>query len=272
MKKSLTKIFHLCRVKKKPILAFNIQNLQQLDALAIASKINNMNVIAQFSEKYFDNLIKNEIFSEIKKKYKNYKIYFFLDHCGNKKKILKAVKLKFDGVMYDGSNLKIDKNIRNTNQIYKEIKNKKILLEAEIGVIYGQKDYGIKSDNQKLKLIDLKKFISETKFHTLAIAAGNSHGLEKSDINLRLYKHAIKYNKKIKLVFHGASGVKINFLKRISKLNFVKINYSSILKKEMMRLILKYKNKDYLFDQMKFNEFIRDELIIFFSKMLRKYK
>ena len=85
MKKSLTKIFHLCRVKKKPILAFNIQNLQQLDALAIASKINNMNVIAQFSEKYFDNLIKNEIFSEIKKKYKNYKIYFFLDHCGNKK-------------------------------------------------------------------------------------------------------------------------------------------------------------------------------------------
>ena len=174
--------------------------------------------------------------------------------------------------MYDGSNLKIDKNIRNTNQIYKEIKNKKILLEAEIGVIYGQKDYGIKSDNQKLKLIDLKKFISETKFHTLAIAAGNSHGLEKSDINLRLYKYAIKYNKKIKLVFHGASGVKINFLKRISKLNFVKINYSSILKKEMMRLILKYKNKDYLFDQMKFNEFIRDELIIFFSKMLRKYK
>ena len=77
MKKSLIKIVDLCRVKKKPILAFNIQNLQQLDALAISSKINNMNVIAQFSEKYFDNLIKNEIFSKIKKRYKNYKIFFF---------------------------------------------------------------------------------------------------------------------------------------------------------------------------------------------------
>jgi len=123
-----------------------------------------------------------------------------------------------------------------------------------------------------LKLTDLKKFINEAKYHTLAIAAGNSHGLEKSDINLKLYKYAIEYNKKIKLVFHGASGVKISFLQRISKLNFVKINYSSILKKEMMRLILKYKNQNDLFDQIKFNEFIRDKLIIFFSKMLRKYK
>ena len=71
MKKSLIKVFDICVFKKKPILAFNIQNLQQLEALAISSKTNNTNVIAQFSEKYFDDLIKNVNFSMIKKKYKD---------------------------------------------------------------------------------------------------------------------------------------------------------------------------------------------------------
>ena len=77
MVKSLKKVFKNSILKKKPILAFNIQNFDQLDALAISSKINNMNVIAQFSVKYFNKLINKETFSYIKKKYKKYKIFFF---------------------------------------------------------------------------------------------------------------------------------------------------------------------------------------------------
>lgn len=272
MVKSLKKVFKNSILKKKPILAFNIQNFDQLDALAISSKINNINVIAQFSVKYFDKLINKESFSYIKKKYKKYKIFFFLDHCNNKNKIIKAIKLRFDGIMYDGSSLKLIDNIKNSNEIFRKIKNKNIVLETEIGIIHNQKDYGIKSKYSPLTYPDLKMFIKKTKFHIIAIAAGNSHGLNKSNIDLEIYKYAIKIDKKIKLVFHGASGNNINYIKKISKLNLVKINYSSILKKEMSKLFSSYNKKFKLFDQIQFENFIKKNLIKFFSNLLKSYK
>ncbi len=271
MGKSLKNVLEKSLNSSKPILAFNIQNIQQLKALALASKKHNKNVIAQFSEKYFELFSNNFDFVKIKKNFKNYNVYFFLDHCSDKKKIVKAINLKFDGVMYDGSNLDVIKNIRKTNQIYKILKNKKTILEAEIGIIPGQKDYGINSKKLLLNFKDLKKFIEKAKFHILAIAAGNTHGLKNNKINLNLYKFAISENPKIKIVFHGASGIKFQYMRKIFKFNLVKVNYSSILKKEMKRLMFEFQKKN-SFDQINFDKFLEYNLEKFFSKIIKKYK
>mgnify|MGYP001180434318 CR=1 FL=1 len=272
MPKSFKNVLETSLKTSKPILAFNIQNMQQLKALAVASKKNNKNVIAQFSEKYFELFSKNFDFIKIKKHYKNYNVHFFLDHCTDKKKIIKAVNLKFDGVMYDGSNLDVLKNIKTTNQIYQILKNKKTVLEAEIGIIPGQKDYGIKSKRLSLNFKDLEKFIKKAKFHILAIAAGNTHGLKNNKINLNLYKFAISKNPKIKIVFHGASGIKFEYMKKIFKFNLVKVNYSSILKKEMNSLMNKFQKKNISFDQINYDKFLEYNLAKFFSKIIKKYK
>lgn len=272
MRKSLKNVLETSLKNSKPILAFNIQNMQQLRALALASKKNNKNVIAQFSEKYFDLFYKNFNLIKIRKNFKNYNVYFFLDHCTDKKKIIKAIGLKFDGVMYDGSNLDLAKNIKTTNQIFKILKNKNTILEAEIGIIPGQKDYGIKSKKVSLDSKDLKKFIEKANFHILAIAAGNTHGFKNNKINLNLYKFAVSKYPKIKIVFHGASGIKFQYMKKIFKFNLVKVNYSSILKKEMNDLMYKFQKKNIFFDQINYNKFLEYNLEKFFSKIINRYK
>ena len=85
MTKSFKNVVETSLKTSKPILAFNIQNMPPLKALAVASKKNNINVIAQFSEKYFALFSNNFDFIKIKNHYKNYNVHFFLDHY---KKIL----------------------------------------------------------------------------------------------------------------------------------------------------------------------------------------
>ncbi len=148
---------------------------------------------------------------------------------------------------------------------------KKILLEAEIGPIFGQEDSG-NFKFTKLKKTHVSQFIKEADFDLLAIGAGNTHGFVKnSKIDFSLYKHAIEINKNINLVFHGASGVNSQILMRAQRFNIMKINYSSSLKREMTKLNMLFFNKNKNFDKINFDNFIKNNLIKFFSDKIKKY-
>lgn len=114
MPKSFKNVLETSLKTSKPILAFNIQNIQQLKALAVASKKNNKNIITQFSEKYFDLFSKNFDFMKIKKNYKDYNVHFFLDHCTDKEKIFfteKDLNKLFIREGYTKENVEIFKTI-----------------------------------------------------------------------------------------------------------------------------------------------------------------
>ena len=267
LKNSLNKIL----VKKKSLLAFNIQNIDQLEALADACVKLKKNAICQFSTRYFLLFQKFYNLEKIIRIFKKKNIFFFLDHCDDIKIIKKCIKYKFDGVMYDGSKLNLKKNILNTNKIKKLLISKQILLEAEIGPVYGNED-DYKSSKNKLKKNDLVKFIEKAKFDLLAIGAGNTHGyVKKSKINFSYYDLAKNNKKYIKLVFHGGSGVNTKTLKNSQKKNVVKINFSSSLKREMKIIYKNFLIKNTFFDVIKFKKFTNKYLQVFYLKLLSTY-
>lgn len=271
-KLSFEKYINVCLDKKKLLLAFNIQNIYQLNALANVCKKNNFFAIAQFSSRYVENFDKKNNFKLIKRNNLYSNLFFHLDHCLDIKIIKFCIKRKFDGVMFDGSSLNISENVKKTNYIYKNISRpNNVLLEAEVGEIKGEED-GFKTRNLKVLKTDINFFINNANFNLLALGAGNQHGISKNKkVDFRYFRYLVSLKKNIKLVFHGGSGFKISKLKKLIKYGVVKINFSSNLKREMTKLNIIFSKKNKLFDEQKYEEFIQKNLEKFFYKFLVKF-
>jgi fructose/tagatose bisphosphate aldolase len=266
----LKKTLATVRKKKKSLIAFNIQELSQLESLAEACEILKKEAICQFSERFFLIFEKFYDLEKIINHYHQRNLFFFLDHCSNIEIIKKCSTYDFDGIMFDGSSLELKKNIKLTNRVFEYLNKKNILLEAEIGPVFGQED-GSNFKFKKLKKEYVSKFVRESEFDLLAIGAGNTHGFVKDlKIDFNLYKLATEINKNINLVFHGASGVNTQILRKAQKMNVVKINYSSSLKKEMVRLNILFFKKNKSFDKISLDNFIKNNLLKFFSDILTK--
>ncbi|KAF8784113.1 ATP synthase subunit beta like protein [Argiope bruennichi] len=62
------------------------------------------------------------------------------DHGPTHDACIKAINAGFSSIMYDGSSLPIDENVRNTKKIYDICKQYDISLEGEVGVVGGEED------------------------------------------------------------------------------------------------------------------------------------
>src|SRR5262249_32365848 len=58
-----------------------------------------------------------------------------LDHASNLEQVIKAIRAGFTSVMYDGSALPIEENIKNTKQVVELAKYVGVTVEAEIGAL-----------------------------------------------------------------------------------------------------------------------------------------
>ena len=148
----------------------------------------------------------------------NYPIFLNADHTHSLEKIKEAVAAGFDAVMFDGSQLPLEENIKKTKEAVDYVKNvnPEILLEAELGYIKGSSTILSTSDVLIIKEEDLTKpeeagqFVKETEIDLLAPAVGNIHGLLKDvpqpDLNIERIRQ-IKSVVGVPLVLHGGSGI-----------------------------------------------------------------
>ena len=84
--------------------------------------------------------------------------------------------------MYDGSDLPLEENIKNTQEVVAYAHAHNVSVEGEIGSIGGAED-GIvveKSDAAYTKPEDALRFVKETQVDALAVAIGTTHGQYKS--------------------------------------------------------------------------------------------
>jgi fructose-bisphosphate aldolase, class II len=147
-------------------------------------------------------------------------IALHLDHGRDLEIIKRCIKLGYSSVMFDGSNLDFEKNVKVTSMVVKLAHKKGISVEAELGTIGGAED-NIKS--RKIILVDPKKvkeFVDRTGCDFLAIGIGTSHGAYKFKGNAKLEINLLKKIKKITkmpLVLHGASAVPRSLVKEAEK-------------------------------------------------------
>lgn len=259
--------------RNKALIAFNIQNIYQLETLHDVSKKHGVPVIAQFSSKFiphFDRLFRIE---NIVSKYQNDHFFFHLDHCLGEQLIKYCINAGFASVMFDGSSLPVNDNIRITNGIYEYASKKGCLLEAELGSISGVEDGFGSETGDYYSMDELTLFSENAKYDMLALAIGNAHGLYTSIENIKIEKLLVAKNilGNTPFVLHGGTGMPDELIYEAIKYGVVKINVSTALKIEHLKILSQYIQQTTAYDELKFSRFFANEIEPFYEKYILKF-
>jgi fructose-bisphosphate aldolase class II len=204
---------------RKAIGHFNISNLEGLWAIFRSAKELDQPVIIGVSEGERDFIgipQTRALVSSFRDEF-DFPIYLNADHTYSFDRVREVVDAGFDAVIFDGSSLPLEENIKITKQCveYAKAKNPDILVEGELGYIgkssqlldeipEGASDVNLTSPE------DARRFVAETGVDLFSPAVGNIHGMLKNAPNPRLHIDLIKDIKEaagVPLVLHGGSGI-----------------------------------------------------------------
>lgn len=239
-------ILKKAKQNKYAIAMFNINNLEWIKGILLASKEANSPVMLGASEsaiKYmfgYDNVV-----SIVKNAIRNLNItqpvILHLDH-GSFDGAIKALDAGFDSVMFDGSALAFNDNIEKTRQIIKHAEKFKASVEAEVGSIGGNKD-GVSTFGE-LADVEQCKIMAQLPIACLAAGIGNIHGIYPKNwkgLNFeRLKQIDDATNNNIPLVLHGGTGIPEDMIKKAISFGINKINVGTELQLVFAKAIRKY--------------------------------
>jgi len=152
-----------------------------------------------------------------------------LDHSTDFGEIVQAMKAGFSSVMYDGSTLPFDENVKNTAEVVKVAKTLNIDVEAELGRVGSAANTSDFEDTAKFTSPeDAAVFLDRTGCSSLAVAVGNAHGNYVRLPNLDITRiKDIKEAVGIPLVLHGGSGIPDDQVQAAVKVGIAKMNVAT---------------------------------------------
>ena len=153
-----------------------------------------------------------------------------LDHGNSVELCLKALRLGFSSVMFDGSALPYEDNIRETAFVCRVAHEFGATVEAELGSMphnlkgelkeYSPEDFYTKPD-------EAKRFVEETGVDALAISFGTVHGVYKTTpkLSFTVIDEVRRSTGDLPLVMHGGSGLSDDDYHQAIAKGIRKINY-----------------------------------------------
>lgn len=222
---------------------FNFSNLKTLEAIVRAAQKMRSPIIVGTSEGESKSLGLTRAVSLVKSFQAETRLPIFLnlDHGKSFAYVKKAIDAGYRAVHFDGSELSLSQNIRQTKQVVKYAKKFNVFVEGEVGVIGGI----LTEPNAALK------YVRETGVNSLAVSIGNLHGIRASGINPHLNLKRLKEIKSkignLPLVLHGGSGTPEKDIKTALKLGITKVNINTELRiayTQTLRKTLKQKSKE----------------------------
>lgn len=149
-----------------------------------------------------------------------------LDHCSDFDYIVAAMRCGFDSVMYDGSMLPVEENIKNTAEIVKVAKAFGADVEAELGRVGFASTVADQNDTDKYTKPEVAAaFCEQSGCSSVAVAIGSAHGFYKETPKLDIERlKKINAATDVPLVLHGGSGIpndqlEVAFREGINKFN-----------------------------------------------------
>ncbi len=226
--------------------AFNVINMEFLEAIITAARKSASPVILNIAEVHLPFVTLDNIVPAIKAVAgrERFDIVLNLDHGLTIPTIEKAISLGFTSIMFDGSHLDFDENIRQTREVVKLCRPWNITVEAELGAVGGAEGGELIGKADPAKYTDInqaKQFVNETGIDALAVAIGNSHGKYKGEPELDFDRlKAIRDVTGIPLVLHGGSGISAADFKRAISLGIAKINFFTGMSEAAMKATADY--------------------------------
>ena len=133
-----------------------------------------------------------------------------LDHTYHFDTLMRALRMGFGSIMYDGSRLADHaENVRNSAEIVKIAHAMGVGVECELGSVGGLSDESGKADAViYTEPKDAREFIEQTGADFLAVSIGTQHGVYKSTPKLDIPRLTeIRAAVDVPLVLHGGSGL-----------------------------------------------------------------
>lgn len=188
---------------------FNIVNLEFARAIFEASQETGLPVMMGMPERFILNYFDGSVMAAAcRKMIENSRtlVNIHLDHGKSFDGVMYALKAGFSSVMFDGSALEYEENVRQTAEIVKIAHAMGVSVEGELGYVGRVGDEmtesGFTSPEQA------EDFVGRTGVDALAIAIGNQHGQYKGTPKLDFERlKAIRAKVDCGLVLHGGSGI-----------------------------------------------------------------
>lgn len=211
--------------------AFNVNNMEQIQAIMEAARKTKSPVIVQASRgalKYSNLIYLKYLMVAAAEENPDIPIAMHLDHGNGLEVVKQAIDLGFTSVMIDGSLLEDGKtpstyeyNVEITRKVVEYAHRFGVTVEGELGTLGGIED-GVGSG--KIHLTDpdqAEQFIKETGVDALAVAIGTSHGAYKFKAEPKLAIDIVKeINRRcpnVPLVMHGSSSVPQELVEIVNK-------------------------------------------------------
>ena len=236
---------------KYAVGAFNISDLEQTQAVIAAAEQLKSPVIINTSEKAIDYAQPKVLAAMVMAMAKMVKVpvVLNLDHGRSVSGAKECLRDGWTGIMFDGSKLPYEENIRKTAEVKQFAKTFGIGVEGEIGQVKYKEDLAISKAPVLATPAEAVDFVRRTKVDALAVGIGNSHGLPVPGERLHFgLLEKIRAAVSVPLVLHGASGTSSSSIRRAISLGICKINIDTDLRLAFTKSVRKTLQDKTIFD------------------------
>lgn len=225
--------------------AFSAHNLESAQAILDAANETQSPVMIQIGQRVINTHgieVVKAVFDAAILRY-DIPVCIHLDHCHSYKQIVQAIHNGFDSVMFDGSQLSIEDNIKITRKTVELGNALDIGVEGEIGKIGGTED-DLSVDEKDALITTVEEavnFVDKTGVDYLAVSCGTAHGVYTQEPKLALERLAeISKATETPLVLHGGSGVPDQQVRHAIEAGIAKINVDTELRQAFVAGIKNY--------------------------------
>jgi fructose-bisphosphate aldolase class II/tagatose 1,6-diphosphate aldolase GatY/KbaY len=230
--------FSELRKNQQALLATNFYNFETLKGVLVAAKNYGCPLILQLTESSINYMGLQNAVALGRSALSFYQVegWIHLDHGGSIDLVEKCLKVGFDSVMIDGSELPIDKNVELTHRVVELAKAYEVNVEAELGYVAKLGQSTEKMEYTKPE--DACSFVEKTGVNALAVAIGTAHGFYKEQPKLDFERLAeIHQVTNAALVLHGGSGVPVPDVRKSISLGICKVNLATEIKNIFMKTL-----------------------------------
>lgn len=210
--------------------SFSVANMEMILGVIKAAEEMNSPIILQIAEVRLNHSPLKVIGPTMIAAAKNAKVpvAVHLDHGTTLDCIKDALELGFTSVMFDGSHLPFEENVKMTKEVVALAEKYGAATEAEIGCVGGSEDGSVDIAMRCTSPAQAKEFYEKTGVDALAIAIGNAHGFYKDAPELRFdILDAVAETVSVPLVLHGGTGIEPEDFIKCHQKGIKKINIAT---------------------------------------------
>lgn len=228
---NLAGILNHARRHQYGIGAFNVPEYETLQALLDAAVEMQSPLIVDVAEVHLKYIDLDDVAYVVRRAAERapVPVALHLDHGENFETIMRAVRAGFTSVMFDGSHLPYEENVRETAEIVRICHAMGVTVEAELGEVLGGEGTSERFEADPSLYTDpaqAEDFVRRTGLDALAISFGTAHGLYRGTPKLDFPRlEEISRRTQIPVVLHGGTGVTDEDFRKAISLGIAKINF-----------------------------------------------